>query len=616
MSPRPSPSEPGRLRGLSTLAFSGLAYLSFVLSFGILWFAFLADFPALPITVDRRPGATFPLPGAVLLDLVLILSFGLQHSVMARPRFKRWWTRWIPPTLERSVYVLSSSLALALLMALWQPIPGVVWDIDPPTIRILVRALFVAAMPLSVLASFQIDHLELLGLRQALAGARGRETPDPPGFVQPFLYRIVRHPIQLASLVMLWATPTLTRGHLLLSTAMTAYIGIGLAFEERDLVASIGERYREYRRRVPALIPRLGAPGWWILALVAGGTLAGAARGTVASTPGPGPTASGDLSLVSLDHDGRRRSVSFYRPARRSAEPALVLVLHGTGGSVERIRAFTGRGFERLADLHGFTVAYPLGFEGAWNGCRALSPRAANLFDLDDVGFLARIVENERRRTDLGDGQVHLFGFSGGGHLALRAALETPDTFQSAAVIAASLPHPASSDCEPRTRLHIPLLLVAGTEDPISPFGGGPVLAPDPAGPRYFGDVLPIRESAARLARWAGHVEPPRRTRVPELDGDPSTRVEIVDWSGPGVAPVRLVEIHGGGHTIPGPGVAFPEIAGRQTAEIDTVRLVRDFWRLREPARDGNVDPGATDRNRERTERDDDGREPTEEEAP
>jgi protein-S-isoprenylcysteine O-methyltransferase Ste14 len=260
MNPSTTPrhASAGRAGGVFSLAYGLVSYFLFGASFCVYWIAFLAD-RWVPITVNHRPGDALPPWAAVAVDLGLVLLFGLQHSVMARPGFKRWWTRIVPAGLERSTYVLLASLFLALLMAAWQPLPEILWQVDAAAGRALLWTLFALGLPVCVVASFQIDHFDLLGLRQAWAHFRDRPY-TPPQFVQPWLYRVVRHPIQLGVLLMLWPLPTMTVGHLLLATSMTGYMLIGLYFEERDLIAAFGERYREYRYRVPGLIPGLAFP--------------------------------------------------------------------------------------------------------------------------------------------------------------------------------------------------------------------------------------------------------------------------------------------------------------------------------------------------------------------
>ncbi|MBS0319984.1 MAG: isoprenylcysteine carboxylmethyltransferase family protein [Proteobacteria bacterium] len=213
---------------------------------------FVANVVLLPKTIDSgTPG----LPGpAAAVDLALVALFGVQHSVMARQRFKAWWTRLIPLPAERSTYVLMSTLAVVLLMVAWQPLPAYVWHVDWRPGATLLRMLFAAGWAVMLAATFLLDHLELFGLRQAWDHARGRSSP-PSAFQTPGFYRWVRHPIYLGFLLAFWATPTMSQGHLLLAVAMTVYLFVGIAFEERDLVARFGDTYRAYRQRVPMVVP-------------------------------------------------------------------------------------------------------------------------------------------------------------------------------------------------------------------------------------------------------------------------------------------------------------------------------------------------------------------------
>jgi methanethiol S-methyltransferase len=195
------------------------------------------------------------LGAAVLLDLGLIALFGLQHSVMARPGFKRAWTRIVPQEAERSAYVLIASTVLAFMMWQWRPIPTpVLWQADAAwtaTVGWGVMGLGVAVL---LWATFLIDHFELLGLRQGWTTLRGKEL-RAPAFVTPYLYKIVRHPQYLGWLLIFWGTPTMTAGHLLFAAAMSGYILIAIRFEERDLVQHIGADYERYRQQVPPLVP-------------------------------------------------------------------------------------------------------------------------------------------------------------------------------------------------------------------------------------------------------------------------------------------------------------------------------------------------------------------------
>ncbi len=231
---------------MAVMVLSLLAYL-FGLGVLVAFVLFVAPWPLLPWHVD---GAGPAGDAALAVDLGLLLLFGLQHSLMARPGFRRR----LPPALGRAAYVLASGLALGLLVLAWQPLPATVWRVEQPFAYGLLVALFVAGWALSVYATFVIDHFELFGLRQAWRHWRGEAAP-PPVFREVSLYRWVRHPMQLGVLIGLWATPAMSAGHLLLAAGMTAYVLVGLWFEERDLSVELGPAYADYRRRVPRLIP-------------------------------------------------------------------------------------------------------------------------------------------------------------------------------------------------------------------------------------------------------------------------------------------------------------------------------------------------------------------------
>ena len=212
--------------------------------------AFVADLP-LPKTVDRGIAG----PYALLVDLALVAAFGLVHSGMARPGFKRVWTRFMPPHAERSTYVLVAGVQLLVLMVWWQPLPAVLWSVESLPLRVSLYALCAFGWILLFASTFMIDHFELFGLKQVYAWLR-RRTLTPGTFRLTILYALVRHPIMLGMLIGLWATPTMTVGHAMLAGFMTVYILIGIHFEERDLVAKHGDAYRRYQREVPRLVPR------------------------------------------------------------------------------------------------------------------------------------------------------------------------------------------------------------------------------------------------------------------------------------------------------------------------------------------------------------------------
>lgn len=207
-----------------------------------------------PKSVDS--GAAGPLAQALWVDVLLLALFGVQHSVMARGAFKRWWTRIVPRTVERSTYVLATSLVLALFFWQWRPIPApIVWRIENGASVHLLWAIFWLGWALVLVSTFLINHFELFGLQQVFARLTGRAMPASE-FKTPLFYRYVRHPLYLGLLLSLWSAPVMTAGHLLFSAGLSGYIFIGIWFEERDLIAQFGERYRRYAAEVGMLVPR------------------------------------------------------------------------------------------------------------------------------------------------------------------------------------------------------------------------------------------------------------------------------------------------------------------------------------------------------------------------
>ena len=208
-----------------------------------------------PKTIDSVPSAA--LPEALAVNLALLSLFAVQHSVMARPGFKAVWTRIVPRPVERSTYVLISSLLLALLCWKWQAIPAIVWDVSSPAIEAFLLALFGLGWLIVLLSTFMINHFDLFGLRQVYLRLR-RLDYTPLGFTQRALYKFVRHPIMLGFVIAFWATPHMSVGHLLFSIATTAYIFVGIFLEERDLMKFHGAEYGAYRAQVPMLFPTGG----------------------------------------------------------------------------------------------------------------------------------------------------------------------------------------------------------------------------------------------------------------------------------------------------------------------------------------------------------------------
>lgn len=235
------------------LLYALAAYLCFLATVGYM-VGFVGNWPLLPKTLDSGPAG--PMVEAVLVDLALFGLFAVQHSVMARRAFKRWWTRRVPEPVERATFVLAASAALALLLWQWRPITEpVLWSVQQPAARLALHAVSWTGWGVLLVSSWLIDHFELFGLRQPWARLRGQATAAPV-FRTPLLYRHVRHPIYLGFLLAFWGTPQMTAGHALFAAASTGYILVGVAFEERDLVAQFGQRYTAYRQQVGMLLPR------------------------------------------------------------------------------------------------------------------------------------------------------------------------------------------------------------------------------------------------------------------------------------------------------------------------------------------------------------------------
>jgi protein-S-isoprenylcysteine O-methyltransferase Ste14 len=240
------------MRALLSFVYGVAAYL--VCQAVLLYFVAFSANLLVPRSVDVGPGASWP--EAVVTDLLLLALFGVQHSVMARRSFKRWWTRVVPPALERSTYVVATCAVLLLLFWFWIPIQApVVWRVVHPVGVAVLWALFGLGSVVVLVSTFLIDHFELFGLQQAMARLTNRPTPEAR-FRTPMLYRYVRHPLYLGLLIGLWSVPTMSAGRLLFALGLTAYILIGIAFEERDLLRLFGERYRRYREQVGMLVPR------------------------------------------------------------------------------------------------------------------------------------------------------------------------------------------------------------------------------------------------------------------------------------------------------------------------------------------------------------------------
>jgi len=239
-------------RRVLVLGYGALAYLGFAVV-TLYTIGFLAGV-GVPKGVDDGPDG--PAWLALLVDGALLGLFAVQHSVMARPWFKRWWTRIVPSPIERSTYVWATNLVVVLLVWLWRPLPEPVWSVSAGWARALVWTLYGLGWVLALASTLAIGHFDLFGVRQVLARFRGRAYVEP-GFSEPFLFRLVRHPLMVGFLVAFWAAPDMSQGRLLFVGLATGYILVGVRLEEHDLRGQLGEPYQRYLDRTPRFVPRL-----------------------------------------------------------------------------------------------------------------------------------------------------------------------------------------------------------------------------------------------------------------------------------------------------------------------------------------------------------------------
>ena len=233
------------------IAYGAISYTLFLIVF-VYAIGFVGGLT--PRSVDDA--ITGPAWQGTVIDVLLLTLFAVQHSVMARPAFNRWWTRFVPQPVERSTYVLFASLVLALLLWQWRTLPAVIWDLSWWPARVAVWALFWLGWGIVLASTFMINHFELFGLRQVFAVWRSRPQAET-GFRTTLFYRVVRHPLNLGFIVAFWAAPTMTAGHVLFAAVTTAWILVAMQLEERDLTAALGARYAAYRKAVPMLVPGL-----------------------------------------------------------------------------------------------------------------------------------------------------------------------------------------------------------------------------------------------------------------------------------------------------------------------------------------------------------------------
>jgi methanethiol S-methyltransferase len=245
------PGVPGnRIFRFAAFLYGLIAYLVFFVAF--LYAVGFVSGRVVPKAIDDGPASSTA--EALIINLLLMSLFAVQHSLMARKQFKQWWTQYVPKPVERSTYVLFASLTLILLFWQWRPMPEILWHVEKSAMAMTITALSLVGWLIVLSSTFLINHFELFGLHQVANNLSGLETPTPR-FRTPLYYKFVRHPIYLGFVIAFWAAPTMSAGHLLFAAVTTAYIFVGIFLEERDLVETFGDEYRRYKERVSMLLP-------------------------------------------------------------------------------------------------------------------------------------------------------------------------------------------------------------------------------------------------------------------------------------------------------------------------------------------------------------------------
>jgi polyhydroxybutyrate depolymerase len=299
--------------------------------------------------------------------------------------------------------------------------------------------------------------------------------------------------------------------------------------------------------------------GWWYLG-----------RDTIEE-----PELPGTMEIKSIEHNDHKRSWISYIPANKIDQPALVIVLHGSRGDAEGAIKLFSYGFNILAEKHGFIAVYPNGYDRHWNDCRGGASYEANRQNIDDIGFLRKLVAEMEKAYEIDRTKVFVTGVSNGGQMAFRTGFEAPDLVTAVAAIAANLPIKENFDCQ-RTNKPVAMLIMNGTADPLNPYEGGLVKI---LGDISRGIVMSANKSAAYWANIAGHAITGQTIVWPDRDPEDGTIIKSTSWSKPGKKPVKLITVSGGGHTIPHTVSRLPRIVGLTSHEFDAAEVIWDFFK-------------------------------------
>lgn len=562
-----------------TLTYAGVAYLTGLLNIAYI-VGFLADF-GVPKAINT---GTFngDLVTAVTIDALLVLGFGLHHSLTARPWFKRWWTRFVPAHLERATYLYMTAVVTTVLVIAWQPVPVTLWHVENAWGAAGIIAAYLLVLSAMFAATFHFGHFGFFGLAQAWQRIRGEE-PASPAFTARYLYALVRHPISLGWMVVPWLTPHMTVGQLVFAVSSAVYVLVATYFEEADLIGEFGERYRRYRATVPAFLPGMkllrprssrnpGVARYLVLVAVALFIAAGVASlparavgyfGPIDGDWRPGPCGSSYASPGVVEYHmtsgGEVRRYFVYVPKGYTGDTPVPVVIDLHASGIEPATELQVTRMDEAAEARGFLVALPVAVTDFPRGGKTWNvPR--NPDGVDDVRFVADMLSDIEHRFCIDTDRVFAAGFSGGARLASELACALPERIAAISAVG-GLRHPVACASDGS----LPVVAFHSIDDPINPYDAG-----TDAAPPYW--RYGVEEALHRWLRTNGCSSTGVETRI-----DANTvHLAYRDCAG---APVSFYRLTGEGHTWPGSPFPFPDYLGRKVSTVDATILTLDFFR-------------------------------------